>query len=1168
MDEDDDDVPTCPLCLEELDATDRAVKACQCGYQVCLWCLHHIREQHSARCPACRTPYEEQNFKFTEVNPEEAAKEAKERATAKKEKERREKLKEIEKERARAVAVSQQKAKSNLKHARILQRNLVYVIGLSLTLAREEVMRRADMFGKFGRLLRILINRSHPFNADAPGGPSISAYVQYYRDSDASAAVRSMNNAVFDGREIRCAIATTKYCDVFVKNINSSDPAAGHHCGNQHCMYYHSLSLEPVLTREEVLARQLGPPPPAHLFVGDPRRQHLPALNFHRSASPPSSAPFASNPAPALPTSSSSVHIRAVGSRPQPTLSSGISPPLPVSQATLPHISVPIPSASTSNPSRPISIPTNGASTYENSHQPPRASSPHMRSMSIPEVGRKPAVSQPAASPSRSPQGTPPGSPPAPRRQPPRVNRSPFIAGPGSSGTASAGVVANGNGLSGPSAPQSFYTAPVGSQPLPSNASWASSQQGRGSSGSPPRRGVVIPPEDSARARPRIQVRRGRDNAPPGFEDSSLSNVPSMPSRPPGFDSPAPNQGKRSPGKSDVNRSHVSTTATSGSAPPGFGPSPSSPRAVSTGDSGLTDVAVAWAQEASTDQVFSTSDRRSRRPVGQPGKKTTSVTQGDIDARSELAQVLAKIGGDLGVSSEFQNVTFPGPPESPVAMPMAGPNSRSVQPALGSLFGAQGFQESFGTSGSSKTVGTDQRPSTNQTPAFRSALKSPFGRGGGSPPRSEVASARRNNSRFGFARRDAQQWKGASVAAAIPTPKAAAVPGMERAAPFSMVTKLDNAASSSNVNVMRTEPHVFSEVTRNVAKAPTPVPAVQPVSRQSRSRFDFVDRPTTQSKSQNLTSTILNSAMGQANASAEMDPASDAFGASFANLSTAEKLASIFSSAQSSSARLPPMPIDGAAAEPVPSSHRAGASAPIVSKSVKKSGPEVLAGTGTMPLSTKEQTKRTSHVPARSAQFAPPGFREAAPGISPESTAVDVNQTLTSSGVATKVVSGVLKVGGEEKLESAVPIDDAISSGNESLEEERKRSRAQRRRDKKARQLKEAAEKKVTEPMPSRLSHTSGSNEEGPGKVIDKSDMVHDSELREIKYATPGQILVKPKESPKQLKPVKLSDDPGRFMSVSELEREVEAAMVREAQLRDRLQELQRKIQSYDNIRT
>lgn len=184
--------------------------------QVCLWCLHLIRERHNGKCPACRTPYIETNFKIAEVNHELAAKEAKERATAKKERERREKLKEIERERARAMLVSQQKAKTNLKHVRMVQRNLVYIIGLSLSLAREEILRRPDMFAKFGRITKVLVNRAHPYNADMPGGPSISAYVQYVRDADATAAMRSMNNTVYDGREIRCAIACTKYCDAFV----------------------------------------------------------------------------------------------------------------------------------------------------------------------------------------------------------------------------------------------------------------------------------------------------------------------------------------------------------------------------------------------------------------------------------------------------------------------------------------------------------------------------------------------------------------------------------------------------------------------------------------------------------------------------------------------------------------------------------------------------------------------------------------------------------------------------------------------------------------------------------------------------------------------------------------------------------------------------------------
>lgn len=33
-DDEEEEAPSCPLCLEELDATDLAVRACQCGYQV------------------------------------------------------------------------------------------------------------------------------------------------------------------------------------------------------------------------------------------------------------------------------------------------------------------------------------------------------------------------------------------------------------------------------------------------------------------------------------------------------------------------------------------------------------------------------------------------------------------------------------------------------------------------------------------------------------------------------------------------------------------------------------------------------------------------------------------------------------------------------------------------------------------------------------------------------------------------------------------------------------------------------------------------------------------------------------------------------------------------------------------------------------------------------
>lgn len=185
---------------------------------MCLLCLHHIREQLNGKCPACRTPYSEKNFVIDKVDPEAAAREVRERAEAKKAREKRDRAAAAERERAAAAAASQAKAKTTFKHVRVVQRNLVYVIGLSLSLAREEALKRTQMFGRFGRINRVLVNRGHPYNADAPGGPSIAAYILFARDTDASTAARVMNGEVFDGRELRCAIATTKYCDAFIRH--------------------------------------------------------------------------------------------------------------------------------------------------------------------------------------------------------------------------------------------------------------------------------------------------------------------------------------------------------------------------------------------------------------------------------------------------------------------------------------------------------------------------------------------------------------------------------------------------------------------------------------------------------------------------------------------------------------------------------------------------------------------------------------------------------------------------------------------------------------------------------------------------------------------------------------------------------------------------------------
>ncbi|KAI0567048.1 RNA recognition motif [Gracilaria domingensis] len=1225
MAEEEEDVPQCPLCLEELDSTDRAVEACQCGYQICLWCLHHIREQLNSLCPACRTPYQEQNFKYAQVNPEEAAKEAKERATAKKERERREKMKEIEKERARAAAASLQKAKSNLKHARILQKNLVYVIGLSLTLAREEAIRRADMFGKFGRMLRILVNRSHPFNADAPGGPSISAYVQYARDSDASAAVRGMNNAVLDGREIRCAIATTKYCDAFVRNAATSlDPTAAHYCGNQNCMYYHSLCTEDTLTREEVLARQLGPPPPGHLFL--PAVPNGRPANGTQSIHPRLAAhSVASGLVPANRATTRSSVLSSSSVLPPSSAPSSAHPP----SSSLPSLPVPSLNAGLTSSQNPNS--STGNLTTESS-SPRRSANPDTHQLSYPN-------------------GTPPPSPRDTRRPTARLQRSPASREP---------VPTNKYPRSSPTSTSS-KPPPVASIPLPSSAGWASSQA-LSTSRSSPRHGQSTTFDDATSSRPklRLQPRRSREpSPPPGFENAT-NNSAAVPSKPPGFDVPV--SSVSSDAKTNVGTARdrkvekeVGKTVSSSamSHPPGFGPAAAS-QPIDAKQTTVNDVAAAWAQEAASDEVFSAKDKRQRNDfVGQFGREATPMPKDNPDSRSDLAQVLAKIGGDLGVASEVKRMQSVQSKVMQARLGRYAPNpigsSRNTKftpvgaPArLGSLFGNQattmGYSAPTTPFPSATAIANPIAPPS--TPAYRTAFantcSNTFAQKSLASRASQVpmASPRRHTSRFMFAQRE-----GAADIPQSMAPRAASF--QPKSASFQMSTPPAKFTASSPPPEIFGRTQTESDVRQersfmndllHAAKPPKAV--VQGASRQNRSRFDFADHgaqpqnanypPRSIRRNSSAPPTnVPRTARGHVNQNDSI--------ASLAQLSTQEKLASIFNSAQMSGEALPPMPTFDAHIDPLGNPNIAVIpSKPVALDDSHRSFRSTTQATQVV---AKEKSRVPDILHPRQSSMPPPGFREATPGISPESTKVE--KSSTTSGVAKNVASG-----GESstsKKESHY-VEESVSSGTDSHEDDRRRTRTQRKREKKGGQPRESTERnsnaeakqkngrsisstptvhpvQVTQPVKVTQPHHTANSAKGvqsqpsqsvqpaqPVKVTKPVQQVPrtrgDAEIESLRTlpakSAATSKLQKPELVPEAAQDIsvakdpqkdpqvqaskedsavvlissKLSEDPGKYMSVSELEREVEAARAREAQLQDKLLELQRRIRSYDNVRT
>lgn len=992
-------MPTCPLCLEDLDATDRAMQPCKCNYVICGWCLNHIREQLNGLCPACRTPYEEQNFIYNPVSAEDALKEAKERATAKKERERRRKQAELERERAHAAAVSKEKAKLNLKHARIVQRNLVYVIGLSLTLAREEYLRRNDMFGRFGRILRILVNRTHTYNADAPGGPSISAYLLFARDIDASAASRGMNNVVFDGRELRCAIACLKYCDVYSKS--------GMHCGNANCMYAHEETApeEDVITREEALARQLGPPPPHHLFLPFRRMPvPLPASAQVHTASVSGPAAPTSTPNGAIPTSAANPASTRPSTTPAavPAASSASSSPNQArARATAPSGSRGM--ASPPAGPAPTPVPTKDKTAQPATHQVPHRSSALPASTAANAVrGQLPA--QPAQHANPRPTRTPPRSPEG-LPHPPIADDT--------AGKSTSRAVA--------SSPTSRPATTV----LPVNAGWASTNAHGSPRRSPVRsdlkRAPASPnaeePKRSATKRPmtqlgspgRVPAPQGKDaaapgsqtelrSAPPGFEKvQAQSSRPAAPSHPPGFGGARGPSGVPLHDRENEASADGKTTSTGDppvSAPPGFGPArlpqatPAFSGTLGSTPNGATGQDWSWNSEygvagtqngplptagaavAKESHLLSLPGRPAEAAItsaltGQSGSEGLDARRDPVVSSAAAHSVDAVFAG-RGIELPAMSIPSPGGV-------VAGPTPVFPHQALGEL-----------NMSSTTPLGGIELTSVESSVLASSRDVRP-----------ELRPSKRSNSRFGFAREGPVVEPAAARPRDLPAAPAVSAPAPSSVSRFSFANTVAPPTSVGADVQGVSQPMMFNS------------------SKPARSRFDFVERdaspvhqplrnpgnpgnpfvvsggmptaavPTAVHVNPNTGSyTAPTPSFGLPTSNSEGLPTS------FAQLSTQDKLASLFRSAQWATDKLPPMPNISDSSRPGSASAASHAGA-------------ILGGQGEQPHASSSRhggPPGSRMATATTSSTAPPGFEKATPE---SSSATEVSATTSvKPGVA------------------------------------------------------------------------------------------------------------------------------------------------------------------------
>ncbi|THH21104.1 hypothetical protein EW146_g400 [Bondarzewia mesenterica] len=233
---DEEEVEECPLCLEEMDVSDLNFKPCPCGYQICRFCWHHIKENLNKKCPACRREYSDETVQFKPVNKEDHR-----RLTQQK--------KQRERERKDLDALGRR----HLANVRVVQRNVVYVVGIGPRFAKEEListLRSNEYFGQYGRISKILLVKRTP-----PGGqaPVVGLYITYHRREDAARCIAAVDGTASPGggnEAMRASFGTTKYCMSFLRGVN---------CTDHSCMNLHEWGDEKdIFTKEDLTTLQHG----------------------------------------------------------------------------------------------------------------------------------------------------------------------------------------------------------------------------------------------------------------------------------------------------------------------------------------------------------------------------------------------------------------------------------------------------------------------------------------------------------------------------------------------------------------------------------------------------------------------------------------------------------------------------------------------------------------------------------------------------------------------------------------------------------------------------------------------------------------------------------------------------------------------------------------------
>ncbi|KAM0918097.1 hypothetical protein ACQ4PT_009065 [Festuca glaucescens] len=225
-----------------MDLTDKHLKPCKCGYEICLWCWHHIMEMDrkdecGGRCPGCRSIYNKDRILETSTsNQMHVLKElCADKSNLQQEQTKLQKQKSVKSQ----TRVVEEPIDPN--NVRVIQRKLVYIIGMPSEFASEKVLRQKSFLGQYGKIENIIIDN---IGANQQLPDSGRVYVTFSREEEAVLCIESVNGYILGGRLLKATFGVTRYCHIWLSNKV---------CQKPNCSYVHYKALaEDICTKDDV----------------------------------------------------------------------------------------------------------------------------------------------------------------------------------------------------------------------------------------------------------------------------------------------------------------------------------------------------------------------------------------------------------------------------------------------------------------------------------------------------------------------------------------------------------------------------------------------------------------------------------------------------------------------------------------------------------------------------------------------------------------------------------------------------------------------------------------------------------------------------------------------------------------------------------------------------